>query len=65
MDELPYMVVCLAEVCNNVGWKPTRRHRHIDTSAHIQQTPFEQMMQINDISILINLSDIFDLSIQR
>lgn len=32
MGELPYMVVCLAEVCNNVRWKPTRRHRQTHTS---------------------------------
>ncbi len=38
MGELPYMAVCLAEVCNNVGWKPTHRHRqtHTHTHTHIQ-----------------------------
>lgn len=40
-------------------------HADTDTNTHIQQTPFKQMMQIDDISVLINISDIFDLSIQR
>lgn len=67
MGELPYMVVCLAEVRNNVGWKPTHRHRQTHTSKRdgCGGGAFTQMMQTDDIGVLINLSEIFDLSIQR
>lgn len=40
MGELPYMVVSLAEDCNNVGQKTTHRQTRTLTS----KTPFAQMM---------------------
>lgn len=53
MDELPYMAVCLAEISNNVGWKPTRRHRQTHISNLICTNDADKQYQRADEKCLV------------